>query len=175
MIYRTPTSSPPKQFNVFVTNPAVDPREAVQEAANDAGFSVVRRGYDQPIEIRYAGPAVEYVDCGVWLASTGASYPAATPVLDYRLRNDPDVFIRRAMVLEISGVLEEQGRGTNVRRVSLNASYTVTRTLETFDREGETKTQTDSVAFAVEERGVFPDGAFCQASGVLERSFLSRL
>jgi len=132
------------------------------------------------INISYSGDPIKYIDCGRIVSYVKNArgertyeFPAASASQQYEVMNNSGLFqLQRDMSLEgrVNLIFEEVG--PNTTRVTASTRYVVQRKQSVRDMAGRSDSKTDVVNFNSGSGASFPEGAYCQSNGALERELL---
>lgn len=132
------------------------------------------------INISYNGDPLKYIDCGRIVSFVKNArgertydFPAASASQEYEVMNGSGLFqLQRTMSLEgrVNLIFEEVS--TNATRITASTRYVVQRQQTVRDASGRSNSKSDVVNFNSGSGASFPEGAFCQSNGSLERELL---
>ncbi len=140
------------------------------------------------INVSYSGEPTRFVDCGIIDLKTDVPNPTATtrfpgaaPLANYTMFNGGFVFfVNRTMSLDGRANIIIQQAGANSSRITVNTRYAVTRGMRVRAGNGETDSESETVAFGSNSIGTFKGGRLgrhleCRATGELERQVLDSI
>ena len=132
------------------------------------------------INVSYNGDPLKYIDCGRIVSYVKNArgertydFPAASASQQYEAMNNSGLFmIQRTMTLEgrVNLIFEEISPTST--RITASTRYVVQRQQTVRDMSGRSDSKSDVVNFTSGGGASFPEGAFCQSNGSLERELL---
>lgn len=133
------------------------------------------------INLTYSGDPERYVDCGHITSQVTNirgeriyQFAAGAAAVDYELMTGTEIVsIARRMVLEARIVVTAIPIGRKETQLSVNAQYSLSRTMHVRDAQGSVQTISHLTRFASDQDGIFPGAVVCRARGTLEADVLS--